>query len=35
MRRLTGQYSAQYAEKNLAFAEKTFDNVRMNCGDKA
>ena len=35
MRRLAGHYYAQYAEKHLAFAEKSFDNVRMNCGDKA
>lgn len=35
MRRLNGQCSALCAEKSLAFAEKTFDNLRMNCGDKA
>jgi hypothetical protein len=35
MRRIAGIYSAKYAEKRLAFAEKTPDNLRIQCGVKA
>jgi hypothetical protein len=32
MRRKAGIYSAKSAEKQLAFAEKTADNLRTKCG---
>jgi len=35
MRSNSDNYSASYAEKYLAFAVKTIDNIRMNCGDMA
>lgn len=35
MRRIAEIYSAIDAEKKLAFAEKTPDNLRIDCGEKA
>jgi hypothetical protein len=35
MRRIAEVYSAKHAEKKLAFAEKTSDNLRIDCGEKA
>jgi hypothetical protein len=35
MRRIAGIYSAKSAEKRLAFAEKTLDTLRIQCGVKA
>jgi hypothetical protein len=35
MRRIARIYSATNAEKKLAFAEKTSDNLRIDCGEKA